>query len=449
MCEHPSLSRLCLTPLLLCFAVSVVGQASETRDLPDPRYYDYDEVVDLFDTWESQYPGIFHRESIGRTRLGEPIWAARISDNAALREPEPAVFFHGAQHSNEPNGTNAIIFMIDRLLTGYGKDATYTAMVDNLECWFVPIVNVDGHRLVFRGVEGWRNWRRNARDNDHNGVFTFPQDGVDLNRNWDHRWAEYDSIDFRSYAYKGPYPFSEPEVVALRDFILRERPVFVVDYHSPGKRTYPNMIFWPWLERGPHRNGPDAPHYRPISQGWASRTLTEIDTLHYNGDWYSYDTLPKEQCWIYKNTGICIFLMEISTQFWWEGAIVDTIAARVGRGSFYLMERALSGPGVKGSVTDAETGMPVVAEVRVAEAHDPKIGPRITDDMYGQYWRFLNPGIYNVTVLADGYKPVTEQVRVFASNWTTYDVALKAHKPCPTCPKEYNANYGKTRNDRN
>ena len=39
-----------------------------------------------------------------------------------MNEAEPVLLFHGAQHSNEPNGTNAILFMMERLLTHYGQD---------------------------------------------------------------------------------------------------------------------------------------------------------------------------------------------------------------------------------------------------------------------------------------------------------------------------------------
>jgi hypothetical protein len=381
--------------------------------------------LQLFDHWETTYPEIFYRESIGRTRAGEPIWAARISDHAATTEPEPSLLLHAAQHANECNGTNAIIFTIDRLLDRYGKDPAVTALVDGLQIWFVPVVNVDGYRWVFRGMPGWAEWRKTTRDNDHNGLFNPFADGVDTNRNWDYRWAEYDSTHFMSRMYKGPFPFSEPSVIALRDFIIREMPVIVVDYHSPGSRTLPNMIFWPWHDRANRRDGPDAPHYRPIAEEWGRRTPTEVDTVFYNGRWYSYDTLPKEQCWIYANTGICIFLMEISKQFWWEGAIVDSIAARVGRGSFYLMERALRGPGLTGTVVDAESGKPLCAEVQVKEAHDPRIGTRLTEKRFGKYWRLLSPGSYTVTVLCAGYEPVSRRLEISPLGWTPWDLRLR------------------------
>ena len=395
---------------------------------PDPRYPRYEEILDRLDAWESDHPGILRREEIGRTVRGEPIWAVRIAGESGGEEPRPALLFHGAQHANEANGTLAILRLVDNLLDGYGGDPTTTAMVDGLAIWCIPVVNVDGYRHVFSGAEGWADWRKNLRDNDRDGRFDPARDGVDLNRNWDHRWEEYRGQDPSSRMYKGPHPFSEPETVALRDLILRESPLFVVDFHSPGQETLPNMIFWPWHDLEAGRNGPDAPHYRPIAQEMARRIPTEADTATMNGDWYSYDTLPKEQCWVYARTGACALLVEISSRFWWEGAIVDSIAARVARGSLALLERALDGPGLAGRVTEAETGRPLDAEVVVAEAHDPRIGPRRTDQTHGAYRRLLEPGVYNLTIRAEGRLPVTRAVEVAAAGWTRFDAALEVRQ---------------------
>ena len=88
---------------------------------------------------------------------------------------------------------------------------------------------------------------------------------------------------------------------------------------------------------------------------WADATETVFGS-HFNVI-YAYDTLPKEQCWVYGNTGILAFLMEIGDHCWYTGADVDTIGARVARGGAALLDRALHGPGVMGTVTDELTGL--------------------------------------------------------------------------------------------
>jgi hypothetical protein len=395
------------------------------REGPDPRYWRYDDVVSKLAGWQREHPELFRREGVGRTRRGEPIWAARVARETDAPSGRPALLIMAAQHANEPNGTGAVMRLISRLLEGEGTDERISAFVSGLEVWTVPIVNVDGHRIAFGGEPGWREWRKNARDNDGDGAFSPDSDGVDLNRNWDHRFLADPSVDPKSRNYKGPRPFSEPEVAAVRDLVLRERPVFVVDLHSPGRVTPPNSVFWPWLERGTGRLSPDAAVYRPISRALAARTETEVDGAFMDGDGYGFDTLPKAQNWVYGETGACALLMEISSRFWWEGPVIDRIAERVARGLVVLLERALGGPGLTGRVTDASTGASLLAEVRVEEMHDPEIGPRRTDPRTGIFRRLLDPGVVTVTVLADGHEPSTRRVAIAAGGWTTLDVQLR------------------------
>jgi hypothetical protein len=104
--------------------------------------------------------------------------------------------------------------------------------------------------------------------------------------------------------------------------------------------------------------------------------------------------------------------------------MVDTVAHRAGRGLFYLMERAYDGPGLTGTVTSATYGTPLVAEVKVHQVHDATIGPRLTEEFFGQYWRLLNAGSYTVTVTAPDHLAQTEVVYVGASGWTVLDFAL-------------------------
>lgn len=394
---------------------------------PDPRYPGYDRILERFGSWSKAHPDIFTTEVIGYTGAGnEAIWAARIGRTDADRGHLPSLVMFAAQHANECNGTLAVLMMMEDLLDGYGTDPEMTAMVDGLHTWFVPVVNVDGHRLVFGGHPDWAQWRKTARDLNGDGLLTFPEDGVDPNRNWDHRWEEHPGNSNDSRMYKGDRPFSEPCVVAMRDIVLREMPVLVMDYHSPAGEFLSNTILWPWVDKETLKPGPDAAHYWPITREMARRTMTEIDTVFYNGDWPSYDTLPKAQCWIYANTGICALLMEIGDRFWYEGPMMETIARRAADGSFYLLERVLDGPGLTGRVTDAATGLPLEAEIRVQEVHDRRIGPRRTQPGTGRYWRLLNPGIYTVSARVGGYGIVTRRVTVPETGWTRADLELEA-----------------------
>jgi hypothetical protein len=61
--------------------------------------------------------------------------------------------------------------------------------------------------------------------------------GVDPNRNWggsDWRADAFDSNAVFRVGLGGPEPFSEPETRALGDWVLANRPAFIVNYHSAG-----------------------------------------------------------------------------------------------------------------------------------------------------------------------------------------------------------------------
>jgi len=169
--------------------------------------------------------------------------------------------------------------------------------------------------------------------------------------------------------------------------------------------------------------GPDADVAIDIANYWSENTLN-IDGNHFNS-LYAYDNLPKEQCWIYGTTGILTFLMEISDRCWWSGAAVDTVATRVARGSVYLLDRVLDGPGITGTVTDAITGQSLAGtEVIVNEMHTSNVGPRLVDPAFGQYFRLTEPGTYTLTVSRRDYVTQTQSVTVHPHSWSTVDIAL-------------------------
>jgi len=127
---------------------------------------------------------------IGTSVKGRPILAFRVGDP---RSRVKAVVL-GAIHGDEPAGM---------VLARAVKQAP---RINGVDLWVVPTINPDG---VARGTRG----------NAH---------GVDLNRNWSHRWAQLSGVH-----YSGPQPFSEPETRAFRDFLAEVKPRFVVSFHQP------------------------------------------------------------------------------------------------------------------------------------------------------------------------------------------------------------------------
>jgi hypothetical protein len=131
--------------------------------------------------------------SIGRSVEGREIVVHANFDLTTAPPPDSTLFI-GGTHGDEP----ATI----RLVESFAKSPAW-AELKGRPIILLPLANPDG-------------FERATRYNAH---------GVDLNRNCGFNWRA------DSEEPPGPRPWSEPENVALRDFILAWRPAKIVSLH--------------------------------------------------------------------------------------------------------------------------------------------------------------------------------------------------------------------------
>ena len=404
--------------LWFSIAIAVAGSVFAQPPDIDPRYHTYDEVLAEVSALADTYSSICYVETLGYSgTFSLPIIAVKLSDNASIDEDESVVLIDGGQHANEPAGTETVMWLLHYLTSHYGSDTDVTRWLDSLQLWFIPVVNVDGRQIVMNESSPHSlHWRKTTRDNNENGEFDFGIDGVDPNRNYDYKWDEYDSTNWSSVNYKGPYAWSENCVVAVRDFVEHYRPAILVDLHSPDS-TGGNKLWFCWFDTslGVYHQG-GFPHYLNIAIELAANTETEID-----GEYYEYaashNDRPKLQLWSYWFTGTCSIIMEITNQCFWTGDTVDTIAARVGRGLFYLFDRMFYG-GLIVKAFDSESGTPLQAQVIIDGVTDTTFPARICD-YHGRYHRLLYDGNYTVHIKYDTLEQVFENVPI-SSDSNTY-----------------------------
>jgi murein tripeptide amidase MpaA len=181
-------------------------------------------------------PQLLKLEKLGETYQGRDILALKLTQSArdVPDGSRPAVLYSSLQHAREwiASETNR------RLLEWYvgrwrANDKEIKSLLKANELWFVLVANPDGYQYTF---DSERLWRKNLRDNDHNGEITIA-DGVDPNRNYPEHF-DYDregsSSDFSTQTYRGPSAGSEPETKALVGLMTRVRFAFQVNYHSYG-----------------------------------------------------------------------------------------------------------------------------------------------------------------------------------------------------------------------
>jgi carboxypeptidase T len=206
-------------------------------------YFTYDEMLLALDVLKTTYPGIIGKlETVKgpKTNDGNVIHYFKLSDNPNVAENEPKVLYTALHHAREPNSLSQMIFYLFYLCENYGSNPEIKYLVDNTEMYFIPCVNPDGYKLNEKNKpNGGGMWRKNTWRNSQ-GSLT----GVDLNRNYGYNWGFNNvgsSNNPASETYRGGAPFSEVETSAVRDFLLNNKILMSLNYHSFG-----NLLIHPW-----------------------------------------------------------------------------------------------------------------------------------------------------------------------------------------------------------
>lgn len=204
------------------------------------EYHTYPEGIAAMDALVAAYPGLITPKfSIGTTINGLDMWVYKISDNAAVDEDEPEIFFNAYIHAREAITFEVLYGLCEYLLSGYGVDPRATEIVNSREIFLLPFTNPDGveyNRQI--APQGGGMWRKNRR-NSGGGQF-----GVDLNRNFGYQWGFDESGSSGSPSsdvYRGSGPFSEPEIAAVRQFVNSRNFRTAVNLHS-----YGNLEIFSW-----------------------------------------------------------------------------------------------------------------------------------------------------------------------------------------------------------
>jgi len=297
-----------LTGIFIAALAAPVQAAIDFSDYHTPA-----EIDTLMNDLAAAHPGLAQVSTIGTSHDGNPIKALKISDNVATDEPDEGdVLFVALHHAREWVSAEMGLYLAEQILTQYASDADLQADVDNLEIWIIPVVNPDGYAYT-ASPGGYRYWRKNRRDN---GDGTF---GVDLNRNWGYEWglASGSSGTTSDDVYRGPAPFSEPEVAAVRTFAEGlDNLKTMLTYH-----TFSELFLRPW-----GYTTADAPGEETLRQ-LVLRSISEIQAVH--GHTYSevigYTSSGETTDWFWGAHRISAFTPELRPDYAWIADRLDDL----------------------------------------------------------------------------------------------------------------------------
>lgn len=182
----------------------------------------------------SQHSNMVEKETIGKTIENRDMVVYTIHAPGAYNSSKPALWINAAQHCREWITLPSALYSVEQFITKYQSDPQVKQILDKINIYYLPLVNIDGYAFTWSGN---RMWRKNRRRNS-NGSF-----GVDLNRNWRSGFGGPGSSNSpSSETYRGPSALSEPETKSISEFLTKHPQIKAgYDFHS-----YSQLMLRPW-----------------------------------------------------------------------------------------------------------------------------------------------------------------------------------------------------------
>jgi hypothetical protein len=361
------------------------------------HYPSYSEYVNLMEGFAAAYPDLCRLTQFGTSVKGHKLLALKISDHPGAEENEPVVLYTSTMHGNEPLGYVLMLRLIDHLLASHGTSQTVTDLVNQLEIWINPLFNPDG--TYFNS------------DTSLVGAKRFNANNTDLNRNFP---------DPRDYGWESVK--REPETIAMMEFMKDIGLVLAANFHGGAE-----VVNYPWDTW--MRLHPDDPWYRYISRSYADTVhmngppgyLTDLENGITNGhDWYAvYGGRQDYVNYFLHAREVTIELSEAEMPP--ENSLNDFWIYNK-NSLLQYMGQALNG--IRGTVTDSITGMPLEAIILI-EDHDYDNSYVLSSPEDGVYYRLINTGSYTVRISAPDYGTKRLLLSVPGGGFTVFDAALE------------------------
>ncbi|NXE18740.1 CBPB1 Carboxypeptidase, partial [Ardeotis kori] len=159
----------------------------------------------------AQNPDLVSRSVIGETYEGRPLYLLKIGKSGRNKK---AIFMDCGFHAREWISPAFCQWFVKEAVESYGKDTVMTTLLNSLDFYVLPVINIDGYVYTWTNDRMWRKTRsKNA------GSYCL---GTDPNRNFDAGWCTLGASKSPcSSTYCGSAPESEKETKALADFIRK------------------------------------------------------------------------------------------------------------------------------------------------------------------------------------------------------------------------------------
>jgi len=414
---------------LVSFCVLVTASAGNVEF----KHHNNTEMAEVLQQIHNRCPDITRLYTLSETSVnGVPLYVLEFTDRPGKHElMEPEMKFIANMHGNEVLGRELLLHLADHLCEAYkAKDEDVKKLIDSTRIHLMPSMNPDGWKTSNdNGGKDFIIGRTNANNVDLNRDFpnldriAYSNEERHVSQN-NHLM---DSIQYLDHKI-------QPETESVMKFIM-EYP-FVISANMHGGDLVANYPYDETRTFNPtdYSPSPDDETFRHIALGYAKNHARMSDPKTKGCDkpessfskqggitngaaWYSvaggmqdFNYLSSNDFEITLELGCDKFPPASQLKQEWE----DNKKA--------LMEFMwMAHMGVKGTVTDAETGKAIpnaliqvknVTRIGKGQRRSDLINHDVTTVHDGDYWRLLTPGEYEVTASSDGHEPSTKLVEV-------------------------------------
>lgn len=341
-----------------------------------PTYEAYEEIMYQF---EEDYPDLCQIINLKTLPSGRKLLFAKITSDIEQMRPLPRFMYTSTMHGDETVGYILSLRLIDHLLKNYNNDTRITQMLDNMEIWINPLENPDGTY-----TDDNSSVNDATRGNANN---------VDLNRNYPKLVEE-------------PEDPPQPETKAMINLVDSLSFVMSANMHSGVELV--NFAFDSW-ESSENKHA-DHNWWYNVSRQYADTAqafspdgyMTDMDNgVTHGGDWYVIYGSRMDYMNYYAHCRETT--LELSDSKVLEPEYLPDYWEYNYRSLLNYIEQA--NYGINGIVTD-EQGLPLKATILI-EGHDTYYSVVYSSAEYGDFYRPLPEGTYDITFIHDYFPDKT------------------------------------------
>jgi hypothetical protein len=348
-----------------------------TEALTFQKYPTYEQYTEMMRNFAKDYPEICLLDTFGYSVEGRLLLALKISDQVEQEEAEADFFYTSTMHGDELVGFVLLLRLADYLLRGYGTDSEVTDLVDHLTVWINPLANPDGSYSADSGMSLKQSTRKT-------------QQAIDLNRNFPDPGQD-EPDDTTGRALENRY---------MMEFLRKQKFTLSANIHSGAE-----VVNYPWDHTAALHA--DDEWYRFISREYADEAMA-VDPDYMFGwpdvgitngaEWYII-TGGRQDYVNYYLEGREVTL-ELASEMKLPSHLLDRYWNINRRSLLNYMAHCMYG--IRGMVTDSQTGDPVRVRISIPD-HDSIYSVVHSSARHGDFYRLIKEGVYDLVISAPGY----------------------------------------------